>query len=84
MKKQFSNEARQLRGYQLHERFALSFFRSISYFITDGAKLLSADWLRQRAIFLIKRVVLVIKRAWLLDPDWFKALSNDVIAKICC
>ena len=39
-------------------------------FITCGAKLLNADWLRQRAFFLITRAVLVIKRAWLLDADW--------------
>ena len=39
--------------------------------ITCGAKLLNADWLRQRAFFLkIKRAILVIKRALLLDADW--------------
>ena len=27
---------------------------------------------------------MVIKRVWLLDPDWLKLLSNEVIAKICC
>ena len=27
---------------------------------------------------------MVIKRAWLLDPDWLKLLSNEVIAKISC
>ena len=38
------------------------------YVITYGARFLSADWLRQRTFFLY----LVIKRAWLLDPDWLK------------
>ena len=37
---------------------------------TCGAKLLNADWLRQRAFFSIKRALLVIKRALLLDADW--------------
>ena len=27
---------------------------------------------------------MVIKRVWLLDPDWLKLLSNEVLAKICC
>ena len=40
--------------------------------ITYGAKLLSADWLKQTAFFLITKALLVIKRASLLDPDWFK------------
>ena len=42
----------------------------ISDLITCRAKLLNADWLRQRAFFLIKRALLVIKRASLLDADW--------------
>ena len=38
---------------------------------TCGAKLLNADWLRQRAFFLkIKRALLVMKRALLLNADW--------------
>ena len=51
----------------------------INWIITYGAKLLNADWLRQRAFFLlITRALLVIKRAWLLDADWLNmpALSR--------
>lgn len=42
---------------------------SVQAWIFQRANLLNADWLRQRAFFLI-RTSLVIKRAWLLAPDW--------------
>ena len=42
---------------------------TIIIFITYGAKLLNVD-LKQRALFLITRALLVIRRAWLLDTDW--------------
>ena len=33
---------------------------------------LPTRYTEQMVSVLIKRAVLVIKRAWLLDPDWFK------------
>ena len=47
------------------ETFSYSSLIIIIITITYREKLLNADWLRWRAL-------LVIKRAWLLDPDWFK------------
>ena len=47
-------------------------------FITYGAKLLNADWLRRRGFFpLITRALLVIKRALLLDPDWLTVAYSE-------
>ena len=55
----------------LSETQLILFSAPFKELITCGAKLLNADWLRQRAFFLkIKRALLVIKRALLLDADW--------------
>jgi len=43
--------------------YTIFVLRLFSAIFTYGAKLLSADWLRQRAFFLITRPPLVIKRA---------------------
>ena len=49
-------------------------------FITYGAKLLNADWLRQRPFFLNHEGTF----GNYLIPIGLKLLSNEVIAKICC
>ena len=37
---------------------------------------MNADWLKQRAFFLITRALLVNQGAWLLDPAWLSACQE--------
>ena len=70
-----TNESAERKSYNfmminIAEKVPCDLIDCISRLITYGAKLLNADWLRQRTFFLITRALLVIKRAWLLDADW--------------
>ena len=49
----------------------------LTKFFNYGAKLLNADWLRKRAFLLMLRVLLVIKKAGLLDIDWLTVALQE-------
>ena len=53
--------------------FPMFFSKLPAKLISYRAKLLNDDWLRQIVYLSITRTLLVIKKAWLLDPDWLSA-----------